>query len=62
MHTCPHCNETFNLVPDITTGEHDGATTDCPKCGKLLMIENGTIELPYWLKPGEDGNYLEICE
>lgn len=63
MQKCPHCEETLNITPDITTGEYDGYTCDCPKCGGLLLITDGDIELPHWLKAGEKSSYVEFyCE
>lgn len=61
MVTCPHCKQTFNIDIDISKGDYDGMTADCPQCDGLVMIENGKFVVPYWFKENQKTcDYVEL--
>lgn len=39
---CPDCDSYFR-IEDCILDDVDGATCDCNKCGKLLILSNGKV-------------------
>ena len=42
-HHCIFCDAGFVFDDDIVLEAVEGCTTDCPKCGRTMLIEGGKL-------------------